>query len=138
MATHAHSWVELTQPYAGRETGEQIKLASTEEKDRLLADGIAAQCDDPEAALVRRTADQVVQSALAAVDKKLDALARTSRSAPHFAVARDHRREKLNGFGSAGEFGRAVASAGTPGRAADPRLVVKAPSGLHTAEGADG
>jgi HK97 family phage major capsid protein len=138
MAHHAHSWVELAQPYAGRSVGEQIKLASTDEKDRLINEGIAAPCDDPEAALVRRTADQVVQTALAAVDKKLEAVARTARSAPHFAVARDHRREKLNGFGSAGEFWRAVASAGTPGRAVDQRLVAKAPSGLHTAEGADG
>jgi len=138
MSTHAHSWVELTQPFAGREAGEQIKLASTEEKDRLIAEGVAALCDDPEAALVRRTADQVVQSALAAVDKKLEAIARTARSTPHFAVARDQRREKLNGFGSAGEFWLAVASAGTPGRAVDTRLIAKSPSGLHTAEGADG
>jgi HK97 family phage major capsid protein len=138
MSQLAHSWVELAQPYAGRSAGEQIKLASLEEKERLLSEGVASPCDDPEAALVRRTADQVVQSAMTAVDKKLDAIARAGRQAPHFAVARDHRREKLNGFGTSGEFWRAVAAAGTPGRPADPRLHVKAPSGLHTNEGADG
>src|SRR5262249_39480415 len=98
MSQFAHSWVELAQPYAGRGVGEQIKLASLDEKERLLAEGVASPCDDPEAALVRRTADQVIQSAMAAVDKKLDAISRASQQTPHFAVARDHRREKLNGF----------------------------------------
>jgi HK97 family phage major capsid protein len=138
VSQHAHSWVELAQDHGGRSAGELIKLASTDEKDRLLAEGIALPCDDPEAELVRKTADRIVESAMSAVDKKLDAIARTAASAPHFAVARDRRREKLNGFQSAGEFWRAVASAGTPGRASDSRLISKAPSGLHTMEGADG
>ena len=138
MSQLAHSWVELAQNFGGRSAGEQIKLASTDEKDRLLSEGIALPCDDPEADLVRKTADRIVESAMSAVDKKLDALARSTSAAPHFAVARDRRREKLNGFNSGGEFWRAVASAGTPGRASDPRLIAKAPSGLHTMEGADG
>jgi HK97 family phage major capsid protein len=136
MSHSAHSWVELAQSFNGRAAGEQIKLASTDEKDRLISEGIALPCDDPEAELVRKTADRIVETAMAAVDKKLDALSRAS--APHFAVARDRRREKLNGFNSGGEFWKAVASAGTPGRASDQRLIAKAPSGMHTMEGADG
>ena len=136
----AHRWAVLNRAHLGHEAGAEVKLASFAEKERMVAEGIAADCPDPEAELVQSAVAQAVAEATAAFDQKLDAIAKAADgpAAKLFAVPRDRERESLNGFAAAGDFWKAVAHAGTPGKRIDNRLLGKAPLGLHSGSGPDG
>lgn len=138
MEPHGSCWLTLLRPYAGRQAGECVKAASLDEARRLVAEGVGEACEDPETAWVRDAVQKAASATLEAVDRRLDALAKSAGGMPQFAVPRDARREKTNGFAGAGEFWQAVAAAGTPGRPTDARLVSKAPLGVHSNDGGDG